>query len=374
VVHPLLAAPSLNSPAANLVTGVHAVTFGWSAPPDPAGQGISAYQIQVDSLTSFSHPLWTDKPTGTSDAYTFSGEGAYYWRVRAFSNDPSHAAGAWSAPRKLVLDWSGPAAPVLVSPANYSATTQTKPVFTWKASPGASQYNVYLDSAKVSSLQTGLTYTPTSSLAIGPHNWSVQAVDAVGNSSMSLLNNFNVTASQPGVPPAPALTAPASNSFTNNNPSPAFTWTYPTGAVSGLDGTLPHSYEIQFSLNAAFTWLSVDGSASSPPQQVAMPEGHYYWRVRAFWYLSGTTQPYASPWSPVWNFTVDKTAPTAGKLLTPLSYTDKTKPTFSWTTFPGAAFYQVWIHPPVGSAVKLADNLKTTTFTPAAPLGYGAYT
>jgi large repetitive protein len=372
VAHPLLAAPALNDPAANLLTGDHSKTFGWSAPPDPTGQGISIYQIQVDTVNTFSHPIWTHNLAGTTDTYYFPGEGTYYWRVRAFSNDLAHAAGAWSAPRKLVLDWTAPAAPVLLSPANYSATTQTKPVFTWKASPGASQYNVFVDGAPVS-LQTGLTYSSASSLAIGSHNWSVQAFDTVGNGSLASTNFFSITSSLPGVPPAPVLTSPANNSFTNNSPLPTFNWDYPPNlTISGLDGHQPVSYHIQFSLDAAFTSISAEGYVF--PGQFSLTTGHYYWRVRAIWHLSGTTQSFAGPWSAVGNFTVDTTAPTLGQLLAPLNYTDKAKPTFSWTAFAGATSYQVWIQPINGAPVKLAENLKTTKFTPAAPLSYGSYT
>jgi hypothetical protein len=94
--------------------------------------------------------------------------------------------------RTITVDTTGPNAPNLISPANYSALNISTPTFNWTASTdvgcsgAVSQYNItiYSDSVCTTQTQSSLTastiYTATT-LSDGNYSWNVKAKDSLSN-------------------------------------------------------------------------------------------------------------------------------------------------------------------------------------------------
>jgi hypothetical protein len=141
---------------------------------------------------------------------------------------------------------------------------------TWLASAGAARYEVQLDTVNppvvtVASL-TATSYRPTMTLLANTlYTWRVRAIDAAGNiSAWSTPRSFTTAGTD----------VPTRNRFATSTPT--LTW----NPVSGATG-----YEIQVDNQAAFTspeyqnnaLLAGDRQVTTAP----LPDGLYYWRVRA---------------------------------------------------------------------------------------------
>jgi hypothetical protein len=129
------------------------------------------------------------------------------------------------------------------------------------------------------------------------------------------------------VPPAfpqlspPALLSPENGRWTNDN-TPFFDWT----AVSGAD-----SYQILVDNDSSFTSPEINDfpTFDNYTPTVELPEGTYYWKVRAR--NTGTGE--SSDWSATWMFGVDLAPPPAPSLLSPGDGENLCldQPTLTWT-------------------------------------------
>jgi|GEM_PF-4045762 len=129
------------------------------------------------------------------------------------------------------------------------------------------------------------------------------------------------------VPPAfpqlspPTLLSPENGWWTNDN-TPFFDWT----AVEGAD-----SYQILVDNDPNFTSPEINDfpTADNYTPTVELPEGVYYWKVRAR--NTGTGE--SSDWSATWMFGVDLAPPPAPSLLSPENGENLCldQPTFTWT-------------------------------------------
>ncbi|MCK4433272.1 MAG: hypothetical protein KAV48_04990, partial [Methanomicrobia archaeon] len=110
------------------------VTFTWNAFP-----GATTYTIQADDTSDCSSPIYTNSisdPT-TTDSYTFSTYGTYYWRVTADNSN-------WSAIWSFTISVTG-VGPELVYPDNGITITDQTPTFDWDPFSGASTYTIEVD-------------------------------------------------------------------------------------------------------------------------------------------------------------------------------------------------------------------------------------
>ena len=325
------ASPTLVSPTTATITNDQTVTLTWS----PVNNAKN-YDVRVDNNSDFSSPeSHGNFVTATSFTTSDLNDGKYYWQVR--SNNLLNNAGAWSASKYFTIDTTPPPAPVLSQPLNASQFIGT-PTFTWLASATAKYYQVqydnvddgtdtydYLSPANL----TTLTHKPTVSPSLMTLTyWYVRAQDPAGNWS-AWSAPFTVTVVPP-VPLAPAITAPVSGLVTNNT-TPTLTWNSVANA---------NTYEIQIddlSTFAAPIVREVNGITTLDHTLSSLPDGKYYWRVRA-----RNVNNAAGPWAAYRYFTIDTTPPAAPVLSTPEYNASgiRTMPTFTWLASPTANAYE----------------------------------
>jgi|GEM_PF-4702372 len=267
-------APRLTSPV-NGAAFNELPTLNWSAPT-----GVLAnYELQIATDSLFA-TLIPDAPfsipTDTPSYLPVSplSDGTYWWRVRAVNGEG--AWGAWSSVNTFVMDTDPPTGMVdLLEPVNHSSFPGSQPRFTWKPITGAKFYEIELGNSSdfttalpFSFVVTTTSFTPPGPLLYTTYYWRVRVQDAAGNSG-DWSNAFEVKVTS-------ATTAvPVLNYYTS---STSLTWTPITWA---------EAYEIQISRIATFvgtlayqdaTLLSTSTSFDLP---TTLPNGTYYWRVRA---------------------------------------------------------------------------------------------
>jgi len=161
--------------------------------------------------------------------------------------------------------------------------------------------------------------------------WYVRARDKAGNwGAWSTPRTITIL---PPVPAKPVLSTPG-NGTSGNDPTPDFSW----GAVN-----YAAEYEIQISTSSRFyaPYLYLEDtnvpSATFTPA-ADLPEGRYYWRVRA-----KNENDTAGGWSSYRYFTVDTSAPPAPALRSPADNSSLTTatPAFSWYAASGGRYYQL---------------------------------
>lgn len=161
----------------------------------------------------------------------------------------------------ITIDNTAPSTFSLTTPANNSATTQTRPTFTWTTSSDANTvtYDIVLNGVTQGSDLVTTEYTPGSDLAEGTYSWNVTAKDTVLNTRTT--SNFTFYADR--TPPNPFIVSVSPN---GSSPSISFT---ATDSISGVQ-----SY--QASINGgAFV------SVNSPYNPGILPDGNYTVVIRA---------------------------------------------------------------------------------------------
>ena len=357
-------APLLVAPPTNAYLGDNTPDFSWYPLSPTVPGGPFEYQIQIDNVNTFANPAVDVRQSST--AYTplqTLSDGVYFWRVRAINSVDT--TGTWSLPRAFTIDTTAPAAPVLTAPADRSASTLTRPTFTWAASVGATQYRFYLSTdcatfIPVAGPQTTLFFVPAAGLLIAkadPYCWQVQAGDRAGNWSSTLASNrLIVSATAIARPGTPVLAAPPINNFTNN-PRPLLSWTMPLG----VDITTLY-FEVQLDDIATFVSplplgvTPVNTLNYTPGSDLA--DGRYYWRARAV-----NPQGVAGLWSTARYFTIDTVAPAVPVLTAPANGSISVitqRPTFTWGAVPGATQYQVMVDDNSNFGSTIANATPTT--------------
>lgn len=372
IIPPTPSAPLTISPLANAVSKVTSPVFTWNA-ANFASSYQFTYEFQLSAVATFVPTLGTY--SGYDKTYTYSGtlpSGIYYWRIRALNSASPSVAGLWST-YKYTVDSAAPLAPVLKAPAIGASVIGT-PIFYWLASTGATKYQFqYADSNDcatgtpyTSSVLTAPTIKPPTML-LGDHYWCVKAGDIADNwSGWSEIRKVTIL---PPVPLAPVLTLPLSASMTNDQ-TPDFTWR----ATLYAD-----NYEIEIATDAKFlNKVSLTGSVVSAltyTPSTDLPEGLYYWHVRAL-NVNGTPGVFSAYRS----FTVDKTAPLiAPTLSAPADLTTViATPAFSWLAVTGATKYQFEydvasdFSSSIGSSHYLSGDLTTPNIIPPS-MAVGTY-
>jgi hypothetical protein len=358
-------APVLDLPADNAFTASSQPTFSVIALA-----GASTYQFQVSATADFASPL-VDVSGIATTSYTLTApqalpSGIYYWRARA--KDGSSNPSAWSRSRTISIT-------SLISPANNSYTSNTKPTFSWGATPGALEYNLQVDESDFSTPEvdryqtSGTSFTLTTALVFGDHYWRLRVRTGGDWTGVTWTPVWKFTILQPLT--APVLVAPATGSATKIA-TPVFSWSsVPFG----------NTYQIQIDNDAAFTSVTQDFTTSlgNPLKYTAfnLPDGTYSWRVRAINVLSEV-----GPWSLVRTITIDTQASSAPLLSLPVNnaFTSSSKPTLSVIAVTGATKYRFEVDPePFTNPNKVPyvykSDVTTTsyTLTDAQVLPYGVY-
>ncbi len=319
------AAPTLIAPVNALATKDSTPDFSWNS----VVYG-NQYEIQISQSSTFATIKQSSLRGPGVLAYTADSlpDGKYYWRVRAVNT--SSTPGSWSAVRNFTVDTISPTAPVLKLPAN-GATAGGIPTYSWNTSAGATKYQFGYDPANCvdpvnKSAILAVTSHKPASQPTGTWNWCVRAGDSADNWSGWSERTITIN---PVTPVAPILVSPTSSTI-SGNPRPLLSW---NGVLYG------DRYQVQVSVSSMFTSPVKDSSGSSTnySPDTDLPDGKYYWRVRAI----NDSLPVNGPWSAVRTFTVDTTAPVAPVLKLPLNLAAIAgTPTYSWNASSGAATYR----------------------------------
>jgi hypothetical protein len=245
--------------------------LSWAVVP-----GATGYSVQIATDAGFSNP--TTVALGRVTSYRVNPGlpyGTYYWQVI-----PTGFAQSVPVYRQFTITPNVPAAPVI--PVNAVAVRYNTAVVAlqWNAVNGAVGYDVQVDNsnpytAPLSFQWSGATTAvTTSALPDGVYYLRVRAINVHGAAgAWSVLRAFTVDTTPP---PAPVLVAPASGVTISTTRRPIFSWRAAPTATA---------YILEVATDAAFsTIISSNGTASLSlilPVTHALPNGTYYWRVRA---------------------------------------------------------------------------------------------
>jgi hypothetical protein len=342
--------PVLRSPADHAGTRDTTPTLVWRS-----ARTAKQYHVLVAEDTAFTD-LKVDVTVGGT-SYTIPAlnpldYGVHYWQVQAI--DALGNPGDWSTPFQFALT-------IMTNPKDGTATTALRPTFAWAAVPGALSYHFELaDNPAFTTPLAGeyegpnRSYVPPVALATGAYYWRVSVDGGDPLPTWTLI----IT---PAKPTRPILSAPANRTLTNDN-TPIFNW---------LPATNGDTYQIQIDNNADF---------SSPEQDVTvgvesyiagtLPDGRYYWRVRAF---NSDTAPGA--WSAAWQVTVDTLAPPVPALLAPVDGASSTNRMLklTWTKVNGAVAYELHLDLDDTFPLPVISVGNKTTYTPPTPLSRAIY-
>ncbi|MDI6792223.1 MAG: right-handed parallel beta-helix repeat-containing protein [bacterium] len=380
--------PELLSPSNGIAISDTTPLFDWADVIDP---NIISYHIEVDS--SPATPLTLDINywnTGTppvsqyqtKDAEALDNRVIYYWRVTAYDKAGNQCASqVWSFNPEM----AAPADPTLlapfgcvsyrdegykvepdISPSVFGGTggalsrafSRTRPTFYWEDTDTQQRTISYIfeltkgkdagdpdfidPDISVSGLtQSQYTLPPAYTLTEGHYYWRVIAVSDAGNlSNGANMMVFTVDLTPPDMP-----------NYSSPDDAIIFNDDSPT-----LDWDEPEPYDLRYQLQ-----IDDDGDFSSPILDIndfesqlvggqdplgagttgyihgsqytvtpAMPEGTYYWRVRAM-DCAGNISDWSHT-SPYRRFTIDTTAPDAPNLVSPADWhiTNDITPTMTW--------------------------------------------
>ncbi|MBN1680850.1 MAG: hypothetical protein JW966_11205 [Anaerolineae bacterium] len=189
------ARPRQDAPRPNTLLNDSTPTVSWLA-----AVGAYTYQVQIDDDAAFGSPD-QDYVTGVGElSYTATelADGRWYWRVRALNE--VEAPGPWSARWFFAVDTLSPDVPTPTSPADGSSVTNRMLRLMWDRVPGASGYELQLDTNPAFPLPPidvgpRTVYKPPTPLSRGVYHWCVRSVDRAGNvSAWSEVRSFELVA------------------------------------------------------------------------------------------------------------------------------------------------------------------------------------
>lgn len=240
--------------------------------------GASRYHFQVSSDPDFSTLLYSREALTNSAQLSVSKAlpfGQLYWRARTLDQvgNPS----AWSAVRSLYIN-------TLKSPADGKPLTDTTPYFSWASAAGALKYRLQVahssefleDGADVVIDEfiggSKLGFSPVTPLDYGHYYWRLQVKTSNGWSHWTPVFSFDLSTK----PMTPVIVSPVNKEVVTLS-TPVLNWEVVTDPVVDITG-----YLVQISSSKLFTPILQSTQVTEPYYTTsALPDGKYFWRVRA---------------------------------------------------------------------------------------------
>jgi predicted phage tail protein len=305
-------------------------TFIWVGATDE-GSGVQSYLVRMDDSG------WTD--IGDAKSYTHGApllDGSHTFQVKAV--DKAGNESDLTASLTFTLDTVAPDIPALVQPWNATYMSDNIPFLEWSTPTDASTVHYQLQVASDSGFSSLVLYKKflvaswytltagdalyhSEALSDGTCYWRVKAIDNAGNESdWTASRTFTVDTVAPEMP---TLIYPADGKATTDN-VPQLGWSDVTDP-SGV------TYQLQIDNNSDYASPEVNKAGLTIPGYTltageALPDGLYYWRVRAV-DGAGNAGAWRSGWwvrvdtlAPIWPYRI---SPANGDLVT-------STPTFDW--------------------------------------------
>ncbi len=339
-------APVLTTPAPGSALSGTTVTFTWTA-----GGGPAAYQLWLGTTGVGSSNLYNSgSTTGTTETVSglpANGATLYarlYWEIDA----------AWHSADYTYTEAPSSAPPALVTPAPGSVLKGSSVAFTWTASVGVTEYQLWLgttgvgssnlyDSGSTKAFTTTVTGLPTNGVTMYARlYWEIAGA----------WKSADYTYTESGTPVAPVLTTPAPGSVLSGS-SVAFTWTAGAGPAAyqlWLGTTGVGSKNLYNSGSTTGTTETVSGLPTYGVKLYA----RLYWEINAVWKSADYT--YTEAGTPV---LAALTSPTPGSVLAGSSVT------FAWSAGGGPTEYQLDLGTTGAGSSNLYNSGGTTATTEA---------
>lgn len=362
---------TLLAPLDGSVTRDRTPTFTWTPIV-----GAIKYQLEISRSAGFSTSDLIVRVNGTTYTPTLGlpKNAIHFWRVRVQLDSGWKA---WSLPFGFEIDRVKPAPPVPVTPFDKQVLSEDSPTFVWMSSADTAASVFQLDDnvaftspvgTEIPADGVGGDARATSQLVIhdledGVYFWRVRALDVAGNKSVwGEVRKLRIDAV---LTPAPTLLRPGDGVVSWDGTGILFEWL----PLVDVD-----KYQIRIDDNGDFSSpsynLKTNGTTWISPATADFAEAGYYWQVRARG-IDGLW----GPWSGVWAFQIDKTAPPKPQRMAPADgqlITDAT-PTFEWQIeVIDVCEYTMQISSvPAMIPLILSPSVAGTNFTPATPLPDG---
>ncbi len=326
---------------------------------DTSGSGLASAGVSLFNGHDYYDGTAFESPTQISNPAALSGNSWTYTILTAnFQNDLAYtiesdatANNGGNEPSTITSLLLAPA-PIfptvaMTAPANGTDTNNNQPTLAATASEktgGSGLATVQFEyssnggttwnNAGAAETSGPFTFTFTTALADGAYLARAIATDNAGNSTNSSAVSFTIDT----VAPTVAMTAPASGSYNNNQPTLSATASDNTGG-SGLA-----SVQFEYSTNGGTSWANAGAAETSGPFTftftTALADGTYLARAIATDDAGNSTNSSAV------SFTVDAVPPTSTVAALPAT-TTKTSFTVSWSgsdpSGPGIASYSVYV-------------------------------
>jgi len=277
----------------------------------------------------------------------------------ARASDLAGNASVASNTNTFTVDTTAPSAPVVVTPANGSVTSNLRPTVTGTAEAN-STVTVIIDGLALGTVTADASgawaFTPPANLAQSSHTVRATATDAAGNvSPTSNTNTFTIDATPPA---APVVLTPANGSSTNN----------PRPVISGTAEANSTVTVIVDGITLGTTTASASGAWSFTPAS-ALATGSHTARATA-----ADAAGNVSVSSNTNTFTIDTTPPAAPVVLAPAnaSSTSNPRPVISGTAEANSTVTVIVDGVTLGTTTTSASG--AWSFTPSTALAAGSHT
>ncbi len=243
--------------------------------------GATGYTVQIDDEPTFTDA--TNVSLGKVTSYKVIpglNYGTYYWQVI-----PNTVPQAVPVYRRFTITPSLLPAPVLSATSVKALNGTSTVALAWNVVNGAAAYQIQVDNSNL--FNTVLEYTwqgtntqvTTSTLADGVYYFRVRTINSYGAAgAWTVARTFTVDTTPPVLP---VLTAPINTLVITNTRVPTFSWKPSPTATSYVLEIATDSNFNNSILSYNVTVVSSTTITFTLPTALALPNGTYYWRVRA---------------------------------------------------------------------------------------------